>query len=65
MEYKNNTKVGVGTIIIKGIGKYDEDTIIDIYKYAVEYNRIHGEDDYYIDKLKDLDFFKQYPFIFS
>lgn len=49
--------------LIKGIGKYDEDTIIDIYNYAVEYNRIHREDDYYIDKLKDLDFFKQYPFI--
>lgn len=41
--------------------KYDQQTIIEIYKYAVEYNEAHPDDDYY--KLKDLDFFEQYPFI--
>ena len=43
--------------------KYDEQTIIEIYKYAVEYNEAHAEDDYYADRLKDLEFFEQYPFI--
>ena len=42
---------------------YDEQTIIDIYRYAVEYNRIHKDDCFYEDKLKDLDFFEQFPFI--
>ncbi len=43
--------------------EYDEQTIIDIYIYAYEYNNAHAEDDYYADKLKDLEFFEQYPFI--
>ena len=43
--------------------KYDQQTIIDIYIYAFNYNEVHGDDDYYADKLKDLDFFKQFPFI--
>lgn len=43
--------------------EYDPKTIIDIYKYAVEYNETHGEDDCYADKLKDLEFFKQFSFI--
>lgn len=43
--------------------EYDEQTIIDIYVYAFEFNEAHSEDDYFADKLKDLDFFKKYPFI--
>lgn len=42
---------------------YDEQTIIEIFHYAVEYNETHAEDDYYTDKLKDLEFFDQFPFI--
>ena len=43
--------------------KYNEQTIIEIYKYAVEFNDAHAEDDYYVEKLKDLEFFEQFPFI--
>ena len=49
--------------LVSGNKIYDEKTIIDIYRYAVEYNRIHGDDCFYEDKLKDLDFFEQFPFI--
>lgn len=49
-------------LVERGKG-YDEETIIDIYKYAVEYNETYAEDDFYADKLKDLEFFKQFPFI--
>lgn len=49
--------------LVSGNKLYDEKTIIDIYRYAVEYNRIHGDDYFYEDKLKDLDFFEQFPFI--
>lgn len=49
--------------LVSGNKLYDEKTIIDIYRYAVEYNRIHDDDYFYEDKLKDLDFFEQFPFI--
>ena len=49
--------------LLSGQKKYDEQTIIDIYRYAVEYNKIHEGDCFYEEKLKDLDFFEQYPFI--
>lgn len=49
--------------LVSGNKMYDEKTIIDIYRYAVEYNRIHKDDCFYEDKLKDLDFFEQFPFI--
>ena len=49
--------------LLSGQKEYDEQTIIDIYRYAVEYNKIHEGDCFYEDKLKDLDFFEQYPFI--
>lgn len=49
--------------LVSGNKMYDEQTIIDIYRYAVEYNRIHKDDCFYEDKLKDLDFFEQFPFI--
>lgn len=49
--------------LVSGNKIYDEKTIIDIYRYAVEYNRIHDGDYFYEDKLKDLDFFEQFPFI--
>lgn len=49
--------------LLSGQKEYDEQTIIDIYRYAVEYNNIHNGDCFYEDKLKDLDFFEQYPFI--
>lgn len=49
--------------LVSGQKEYDKQTIIEIYKYAVEFNRIHDGDYYYEDKLKDLNFFKQYPFI--
>lgn len=49
--------------LVNGIKMYDEETIIDIYRYATEYNRIHKDNSFYEDKLKDLDFFKQFPFI--
>lgn len=42
---------------------YDEQTIIEIYRYAVEYNKLHEGDSFYEDKLKDLEFFEQFPFI--
>ena len=42
---------------------YDEETIIEIYRYAVEYNKDHEGDSFFADKMKDLDFFKQFPFI--
>ena len=42
---------------------YDEQTIIEIYRYAVEYNKRHEGDSFYKDKLKDLEFFEQFPFI--
>ena len=49
--------------LLSGQKEYDEQTIIDIYRYAVEYNKIHERDCFYEDKLKNLDFFEQYPFI--
>lgn len=49
--------------LVSGNKMYDEQTIIEIYRYAVEYNRIHEKDCYYEDKLKDLDFFEQFQFI--
>ena len=42
---------------------YDKQTIIEIYRYAVEYNKLHEGDSFYEDKLKDLEFFEQFPFI--
>lgn len=42
---------------------YDEQTIIEIYRYVVEYNKRHEGDSFYENKLKDLEFFKQFPFI--
>ena len=49
--------------LVSGNKMYDEKTIIDIYRYAVEYNNLHGDDCFYEDKLKDLDFFDQFPFV--
>lgn len=49
--------------LVSGNKLYDEKTIIEIYRYAVEYNKIHEDDCFYEDKLKDLDFFEQFPFI--
>lgn len=49
--------------LVSGNKMYDEETIIEIYKYAVEYNKDHEDDSFYADKMKDLDFFKQFPFI--
>lgn len=42
---------------------YDEETIIEIYRYAVEYNKLHEKDSLYENQLKDLEFFEQFPFI--
>lgn len=42
---------------------YDEKTIIEIYRYAVEYNKLHERDSLYENQLKDLEFFDQFPFI--
>lgn len=49
--------------LVSGNKLYDEKTIIEIYRYAVEYNEMHGGDCFYEGKLKDLDFFDQFPFI--
>ena len=42
---------------------YDEETIIQIFRYAVEYNQKYEGDSYYEDRLKDLSFFEQFAFI--
>ena len=37
--------------------------MLSLYRYAVEYNKLHEGDSFYEDKLKDLEFFEQFPFI--
>lgn len=49
--------------LVSGNKMYDKETIIEIYRYAVEYNKKYEGDSYYEDRLKDLDFFKQFDFI--
>lgn len=43
--------------------QYDKETIIQLYKYAVEYNRSHRDRFDYNEKKKDLKFFYKYDFL--
>ena len=49
--------------LVSGNKMYDEETIIEIYRYAVEFNKRHENDGYCENDLKDIFFFDKFPFI--
>jgi hypothetical protein len=49
--------------LVSGNKMYDEETIIEIYRYVVDYNKRHENDCYFEDKYKDEEFFEQFSFI--
>lgn len=49
--------------LMTGKKEYDEETIIQLYKYAVEYNRLHKDRWDYDENRKDLEFFCKYEFL--
>lgn len=49
--------------LMTGKKEYDEETIIQLYKYAVEYNRLHKDSWDYNNRKKDLEFFCEYDFL--
>lgn len=49
--------------LISGQKEYDKETVIQLYKYAVEYNRTHKDRWDYEETKKDLSFFNNYDFL--
>ena len=49
--------------LVSGNKMYDEETIIEIYRYAVDFNKRHENDGYCENDLKDIYFFDKFPFI--